>query len=77
MVKIFEDGETFIGFIYSRHCKGKINSTIVVIYWLVNKRPMRPNGQLSNRDSTLTSCQKGSYLQIYKQRHDKIKRNEL
>ena len=43
-------------------CFNKSRSKVSVAS--VNKRPMDLNGHLSIRDSTLTSCQKGSYLQI-------------
>ena len=41
----------------------------------INKRPTGPNGHLSIRDSTPTSCQKGSYLHINSHIIEKIKIN--
>ena len=42
---------------------------------LANKRPTGLNGHLSIRDSTLTSCQKGTYLHINSYIIEKIKIN--
>ena len=40
-----------------------------------HKRPTGPNGHPSNRESTLISCQKSSYIFAYRQAHHHLKKS--